>query len=116
MVGGGSGVLVEDNEIAHNNTQGFDVGWEACGSKWWDTTDLTVRGNYSHDNAGLGLWTDFNNYRTVHEGNVVADNANGGIFHEISYDATTINRQPRHGQRLRRAALGIDVDASGPKN
>lgn len=88
LVGGGSGVLVEGNEIAHNNTQGFDVGWEAGGSKWWDTTDLTVRGNYSHDNAGFGLWTDFNNFRTVYEGNVVADNANGGIFHEISYDAT----------------------------
>ena len=62
--------------------------WGAGGSKWVYTDGLTVRGNFSHHNGGPGLWTDIGNIRTLYENNVVEDNVRGGIFHELSYDAT----------------------------
>jgi hypothetical protein len=83
------GVLVEGNEIAFNNREGLhDMAWEAGGAKFVMTRDLTVRGNYVHDNMGPGLWTDGDNVGTLYEGNVVAGNVGPGIFHEISYEAT----------------------------
>ena len=85
--GGGSDTLVEHNQLDHNNTMGFDQFWSAGGGKWVWSTRLTLRGNYVHDNAGPGLWTDIDNRFTVIEGNRVVNNAGPGIFHEISYDA-----------------------------
>ena len=84
LCGQGKDILIEGNEIAFNNTAGFDSRWEAGGAKWVNTESLVVRNNYSHDNLGPGLWTDSNNIRTTYEGNVVEDNADEGIFHEIS--------------------------------
>lgn len=88
LMGAGAGILIEGNEIAYNNTCGYDQFWGAGGSKWVWTTDLTVRGNFAHHNKGPALWTDINNLRTIYEDNRCEDNDRAGIFHEISYDAT----------------------------
>ncbi len=85
--GNGSNILVENNELAFNNNAGFDMSWEAGGGKWFETTNLTVRGNYSHDNHGRGLWTDTDNIYTTYENNRVENNDGIGILHEVSYDA-----------------------------
>ena len=50
-----------------------------------------MRGNYSHDNNGTGMWTDIDNIHTLYENNVVAHNTMAGISHEISYDAIIRN-------------------------
>ena len=42
-----------------------------------------------------GLWTDINNIYTLYENNIIEDNVRGGIFHEISYDATIRNNTIR---------------------
>lgn len=85
----GAHILVEGNEIAHNGYfAGTDSNWEGGGAKFAETDNLTVRGNYSHDNNGYGLWTDINTIDTLYEGNTVVDNVSGGINHEISYAAT----------------------------
>jgi hypothetical protein len=89
--GQGDDHLVEHNEVHHNNDVGFSSGWEAGAMKAVFTNRLIVRGNYSHDNKGPGLWTDINNYQTLYEGNYVADNVGYGLLHEISYDATIQN-------------------------
>ena len=91
MGGQGSNVIVEFNEIAHNNTAGYNSLWEAGGTKFVKTVNLIVRGNYSHHNNGPGLWTDIDNIDTLYEDNVVMFNADAGIFHEISYDAVIRN-------------------------
>lgn len=93
--GGGTGQTVEDNEISFNNTQGFDPGWEAGGTKFAFTTDLVVRGNWVHSNQGNGLWTDIDNIGTLYEDNLVEDNTGIGIFHEISYRAVIRNNVVR---------------------
>jgi hypothetical protein len=86
--GKGTNMLVENNEMAFNNNAGFDLSWEAGGGKWFETTSLTVRGNYSHDNHGRGLWTDTDNIYTLYENNRVENNDGIGILHEVSFDAT----------------------------
>jgi parallel beta-helix repeat protein len=89
------GALVEGNEIYGNNTTGADEYYEAGGSKFGETENLIVRGNFVHDNNGPGLWTDIDNVNTLYENNVVEGNSGAGIFHEISYSATIRNNQVR---------------------
>lgn len=84
-------LLVEGNEIAYNNTAGYWWSWEGGGAKWTHTRNLVVRGNFSHHNEGIGLWTDYDNDGTIYENNRVEDNADNGIFHEISYSAIIRN-------------------------
>ena len=81
------GAVIEGNEIAYNNTVGFDPQWEAGGTKFSGTDHLIVRGNRVHHNHGKGLWTDVDNINTLYDSNTVTDNTDQGIFHEISYDA-----------------------------
>lgn len=92
LLGRGSNVLIENNEIAYNNyLDQYEYGWEAGGTKFMSTTNLVVRGNWVHDNHGPGLWTDNNNVGTVYENNTVTNNYGPGIFHEISYQAVIRN-------------------------
>ena len=88
MSGHGDGSLVEGNEIAWNNTAGYQCLWECGGTKWAETRGLVVRGNWSHDNHGPGMWTDINNVDVLYENNIVTGNQGYGILHEISYRAT----------------------------
>jgi parallel beta-helix repeat protein len=91
-----SNVVFENNEIAHNNhSNAYEWGWEAGGSKFWSTVNLTLRNNYVHNNHGPGLWSDTNNYNTLYEGNTIVDNYGSGIYHEVSYDAVMRNNTIR---------------------
>lgn len=90
MGGAGTGHTAEYNEIAFNNRVGYDPFWEAGGTKWANTTNLTIRGNYSHDNGGPGLWTDIDNQGTLYENNDVRNNEIG-ITDEISCGAIIRN-------------------------
>jgi parallel beta-helix repeat protein len=85
--GTGSGSVVDGNEIAYNNTGGFDVTHEAGGAKWALLEDLTVTRNNVHHNEGPGLWTDIDVRDVTIAGNRIAYNQNEGILHEISHDA-----------------------------
>jgi parallel beta-helix repeat protein len=89
---GSVGTVVEGNEFGYNNWLGeYDWGWEAGSSKFWETQDLVVRGNWSHHNDGPGLWSDTDNVGTVYENNLVEDNDGPGIFHEVSGRAVIRN-------------------------
>jgi parallel beta-helix repeat protein len=112
IVGHGADVLVDGNEIAFNNyNDDYDSGWEAGGTKFLRTTNLVVRGNHVHDNHGNGLWTDFDNYNTLYENNLVEDNQVNGIFHEISYDAVIRNNTVRrNGNRQIRVTSSSNVE------
>jgi parallel beta-helix repeat protein len=125
FIGAGVGLIVEGNEIAYNNvmagsttsTCGYNSYWGAGGSKWVWTTNLVVRGNFSHHNDGPGLWTDINNIYTLYENNTLEDNERGGIFHEISYDATIRNNTARRNGRAKdypwwTTGAGIEIVSS----
>jgi hypothetical protein len=89
--GSGNGVLIENNEIYKNNYAGYQWAWEAGGDKFTYSKNLTIRGNYAHDNMGPGLWTDINNDYVLIENNHTARNKMAGIMHEISFHATIRN-------------------------
>jgi hypothetical protein len=82
------GLVVEDNEIAWNNTARYDDGWESGGAKFTSTRGLIVRKNWVHHNFGPGLWTDIDVVDATIEWNTVEDNGAYGIQHEISFAAT----------------------------
>jgi len=116
-VSGGTDVLLEDTEIAWNNTAGFSWGWEAGGMKATRTLRLVVRGVYSHDNHGPGLWTDIDARDTLYEDNVVADNFGPGIYHEISYDAVIRGNQVfSNGLGSRDWLFGAGILVAGSSN
>jgi parallel beta-helix repeat protein len=101
LIGSGNFATVENNEIAYNNFARFNPFWGAGGTKFVYTWGLTVRGNSSHHNGGPGLWTDIGNIYTLYENNTVEDNERGGIFHELSYDATIRNNTARRNGAAR---------------
>jgi nitrous oxidase accessory protein NosD len=107
LLGSGDNIRVEGNEISFNNRNaGYDMYWEAGGTKFARTRDLIVRDNFVHHNHGPGLWTDIDNVRTLFEGNRVEDNAEAGILHEISYSAVI-----RHNTLRRNGGNAIPRDA-----
>ena len=86
-------ICIEGNILAHNNYAGFSTSWEAGGAKLVKTTNLVVRGNCVHNNAGTGLWTDISNIHSLYEGNRVFANSSEEIHHEISYDAVICDNE-----------------------
>ena len=86
------GVIVEDSEIAFNNTRMLPTGDDAGGTKFSGGTDgMIVRGNEVHDNYGSGLWWDGYNRNAQVYGNDIRDNRNWGIFWELSYGGAKIH-------------------------
>jgi len=108
FIGAGDDVLIDGNEIAFNNVAGYDPRWAAGGAKWVYTQRLTVRGNYSHDNHGPGLWTDINNVDVLFESNRVEDNDLSGIMHEVGYRATIRNNTLSGNGRSKPAPGWVD--------
>lgn len=83
-----NGGIVEANTIIGNNYAGYNYGWEAGGTKFTNTTNLKIARNYVYRNHGPGLWTDINNKDALIESNLVEENDDAGIFHEISFGGT----------------------------
>jgi len=87
---GPTGVIVENSEIAFNNTRHLHFADDAGGTKFTYTKAMTVRDNEVHDNYGSGLWWDGYNTDAQVYGNVVYNNRNWGIFWERSYGGARI--------------------------
>jgi hypothetical protein len=86
------GVVIQDSEIAFNNTRQLDPGYDAGGTKFTAGTNrMIVRRNEIHHNYGSGLWFDgFHKNAQIYQ-NDIHDNRNCGIFYEISYGGTKIH-------------------------
>src|SRR5439155_14451212 len=84
-------MLVENNEISYNNYAGYDTHYDGGGTKFMKSLNLTVRGNYVHNNYGTGIWFDWDNKGILVENNTVTKNDGPGIFHEAGYDAVFRN-------------------------
>lgn len=97
--GSGDDVVIEGNEIAYNGGGCSGCTHREGGTKFVNTTNLVVRGNYSHHNDGPGLWTDIDNIDTLYDGNRVVANNRAGILVEISYDTTIRNNDVRENGR-----------------
>ncbi len=91
VTSGPVGVVIEDSEIAFNNTRKLPTDYNAGGTKFSTTDGLIVRRNEVHDNYGSGLWWDGYNRNAQVYGNVIRDNRNWGIFWELSYGGARIH-------------------------
>ncbi|HEX7980255.1 MAG TPA: ricin-type beta-trefoil lectin domain protein [Gemmatimonadaceae bacterium] len=86
IAGSANNALVENNEIAFGNYQNANnTNFEAGGTKFAQTDGLIVRGNYVHDNVGVGIHMDENNINTTIESNKIDKNGSEGVAIEISY-------------------------------
>jgi hypothetical protein len=85
--GGGANLRIVGNELAYNNYDWFDYGWEAGGAKFGDLDTAEISNNYVHDNNGSGLWDDGNSTYVHYKSNRIENNAGSGIQHEIGYSA-----------------------------
>jgi hypothetical protein len=103
-----SNILIQGNEISHNDYARVMPAFGAGGIKGARTRGLIFRGNYVHDNHGPGLWTDISNYDGLYDNNTIADNDDSGAFHEISYGATVMRNN-----KLLRNAYNVPANGSG---
>ena len=90
----GSRMLFEANELAFNNCLHFGnkpVPHHEGGAKFLGTSNVILRGNYSHDNDGDGWWFDTDNINIVVENNRFEANSRNGFFYEVSFDALIRN-------------------------
>ncbi len=79
-------VVVKDNRMAANNTDGFRINdGESGGIKVANSQGVTVSGNRVHANLGPGVWVDIDNQSIRILDNHIDDNASDGIRYEISY-------------------------------
>ncbi len=89
LTASGRDVVVKYNRVESNNLARFSTVnggfWDAGGSKFVFTEDMTLRGNYFVDNFGDGIWLDLNNSNADVYGNHSSGNQRFGVFVEISY-------------------------------
>lgn len=92
VVGGGSNVIIEGNDIFGNNYAGYAYDWQAGGANIsYFCSHVTFSNNYVHDNKGPGLHGDIADDDFTFEGNHTARNLVSGILYEISYHAVIRN-------------------------
>jgi len=84
MGGGGVDCLLVDCALLHNNVKGFPSGWEAGGIKVTHALRTDIRRMTSIGNGGTGIWYDIDNRECEISECWVEDNADSGIFIEIS--------------------------------
>jgi parallel beta-helix repeat protein len=98
-----SGVLIESNEIAFNNTGSYEPG-HAGGLKIFGSsagsTNLVIRGNWVHDNTVHGLHVDTNVRNVTIETNTIENNSYTGILYETSWNAVIRNNVLRNNASL----------------
>lgn len=90
--GNGNQILVKNNEVYNNNYAGYSFDWEAGGIKVASSaTQVTIEGNYVHDNKGPGIHVDISCDHVAIQNNHTARNLAIGIHYEISYDGVIKN-------------------------
>lgn len=91
FTGGALNITFTGNDVSYNNTQKTSSGVEG-GGKFWQDGDVTVTGNYFHDNIDSpGVWMDTDNAGFLVQGNYFSNNGGEGLMYEISYNADIID-------------------------
>ena len=91
FTGGALNITFTGNDVSYNNTQKTSSGVEG-GGKFWQNGNVTVTGNYFHDNINSpGVWMDTDNAGFLVKDNYFSNNGGEGLMYEISYNADIID-------------------------
>ena len=91
FTGGALNITLTGNDVSYNNTQKTSSGVEG-GGKFWQNGNVTVTGNYFHNNIGsAGVWMDTDNAGFLVKDNYFSNNGGEGLMYEISYNADIID-------------------------
>ncbi|MEE8601089.1 right-handed parallel beta-helix repeat-containing protein [Euzebya tangerina] len=110
----GSGMRVENTEIAYNASLQFEWFWEASGTKFLYVRDFTFINNWVHHNGGPGIWFDIDTYDSAVIGNLAEHNEVMGMFIEASFGAEITSNTFRNngfGPNAGRLGAGLSVSA-----
>ena len=111
VTGGPQNIVLSHNEISYNNTCNWDKfdnfpiksppqcagagQFSGCGcdggGKFWQDQNVTVDGNYVHNNYSAGIWVDSNNDGFDIQGNYFSANYGEALIYETSYNALIKN-------------------------
>jgi parallel beta-helix repeat protein len=109
--------IVRNNEIHHNNTEGFSTEWEAGALKMVTTSRLVAEGNEVHSNDGPGLWCDLGCTNVIYSDNRVYHNSWAGLLFEISDGAEIFsNTVYENGRKYGDWAWGAGILSSSSRN
>ena len=111
----GEGIVVDSNEIAHNRTLQYRLGWEAGGTKFKETTGMVFSNNWVHHNDGTGIWFDIDNRDSVIRSNLAEDNLIG-VNIEISYGAEISDNTIRDNGAEGYGDIGAGIWVSNSSN
>ena len=110
FTGGATNITFTGNDVSFNNTQRTSQGIEG-GGKFWQNGNVTVTGNYFHDNiSSPGMWADTDNAGFLVQDNYFYNNGREGLMYEISYNARIIHNTFVHNG----IAAGLDADSDFP--
>jgi hypothetical protein len=91
FTGGATNITFTNNDVSYNNTQKTSSGAEG-GGKFWQDGNVTVTGNYFHDNIDSpGVWMDTDNAGFLVQDNYISSNGGEGLMYEISYNADIVD-------------------------
>lgn len=76
--------IVDNNYIAYNNTEHFNVSYDAGGAKFAGTDSMVWTNNLFEFNIGAGVWCDWASHYTQFLNNIFRYNANDAIKYEKS--------------------------------
>jgi parallel beta-helix repeat protein len=94
------GTTIQGNEFARNgDVSTFKVPYTGT-IKFLFATNLTISGNYIHDNKSHVIHCDTDCRYVTYDGNTVVKNSGIGIFHEDSYDAVISNNVLRNNDYM----------------
>ena len=103
------GATIDSNEVAYNN-QGRVTDPDCCagGIKVVRAYNMTMTGNFVHQNDGHGMWCDFCRGATRYLGNRVEDNSFVGIYHEASDHALISGNTVLRNGAANRGGIWVD--------
>lgn len=76
--------VVEDNYIGSNNTEHFDVSYDAGGAKFASSDSMVWKNNIFEYNIGAGAWCDWTCHSAQFINNIFRYNTKGAIEYEKS--------------------------------
>lgn len=110
-------MLFTECTVADNNIKGYNRGWEAGGNKLSHSRGVVIDRSRFLRNRGHGIWFDIGNENCTVRNCRIADNAECGIFYEISsglsaHDNVIVGNGFEAGPGAWGAAAGISISSS----